>query len=207
MLSLSKHNQNNLQIIFMNKFKSLLITSTIIITASSASAEPVKYTIEPSHAFVVWSANHFGFSNQMGKFSDVTGDIMFDEKKIENSSVDVNIGISSLVTGSTKFDDHLKSADFLDVKKFPTAKFVSKKITSAGKNKAKVEGDLTLHGVTKPVTLDVKINKVGKSMITQKDTVGFSATATIKRSQFNITYAVPNVSDDVKLMIEVEANK
>ncbi len=191
----------------MKKFKTFLIASTIALSSNLAAAEPVKYSIEPSHAFVVWSANHFGFSNQMGKFSEISGEINFDAKKIENSSVDVTINLNSLVTGSTKFDDHLKSADFLDVKKFPTAKFVSKKITGIGKDKAKVEGDLTLHGVTKPVVLDVKINKVGVSMITQKETVGFSATATIKRSQFGINYAVPNVSDDVKLMIEVEANK
>lgn len=191
----------------MKKFKTFLIASMIALSANSAMAEPVKYLVESNHAFVVWSANHFGFSNQMGKFSDISGEINFDAKKIENSSVDVTINASSLVTGSAKFDEHLKSADFLDVKKFPTAKFVSKKITGIGKDKAKVEGELTLHGVTKPVVLDVKINKVGVSMITQKETVGFSATATIKRSQFGINYAVPNVSDDVKLMIEVEANK
>lgn len=191
----------------MKKFKTLLIASIIALSANSAAAAPEKYSIESNHAFVMWSANHFGFSNQMGKFSDVTGTVNFDAKKLEDSSVDVTIGIASLSTGLQKFDDHLKSADFLDVKKFPTAKFVSTKITAQGKNKAKVDGNLTLHGVTKPVTLEVQINKVGTSMITQRETVGFSATTTIKRSQFGINYAVPNVSDDVKLMIEVEANK
>jgi polyisoprenoid-binding protein YceI len=191
----------------MKKIKTLLTALTIALAANSASAEPAKYTVESNHAFVVWSANHFGFSNQMGKFFDISGEIMFDSKNIDKSSVNVTINLNSLVTGSQKFDDHLKSQDFLDVKKFPTAKFVSKKITSVGKDKAKVEGELTLHGVTKPVTLDAKINKVGVSAITQKETVGFSATATIKRSQFGINYAIPNVSDEVTLIIEVEANK
>jgi polyisoprenoid-binding protein YceI len=185
--------------------------SAVIFTAFFASqsvlAEPVKYQLESSHAFVSWTANHFGFSDQMGKFPDVTGEIIFDEKKMSESSVDATIKIDSLVTGSEKFDMHLKSADFFDVKKFPTARFVSKKVTAAGKNKAKVEGDLTLHGVTKSVVLDVKINKKGTSIVTQKETVGFSATSQIKRSEFGIDYGAPGVSDEVKLVIEVEANK
>ena len=191
-------------------YKSKLLFAAIFTSffaSQLASAEPVKYQLESNHAFVVWSASHFGFSDQMGKFPEITGEIIFDEKKMSESSVDVTIKIDSLVTGSEKFDAHLKSADFFDVKKFPTAKFVSKKVTATGKNKAKVEGELTLHGVTKTVILEVKINKKGTSLVTQKETVGFSATAQIKRSEFGIDYAAPGLSDDVKLKIEVEANK
>ena len=180
---------------------------TSFFASQLASAEPVKYQLESNHAFVVWSASHFGFSDQMGKFPEITGEIIFDEKKMSESSVDATIKIDSLVTGSEKFDAHLKSADFFDVKKFPTAKFVSKKVTATGENKAKVEGELTLHGVTKTVILEVKINKKGTSLVTQKETVGFSATAQIKRSEFGIDYAAPGISDEVKLKIEVEANK
>jgi polyisoprenoid-binding protein YceI len=180
---------------------------TAFFASQSVSAEPVKYQLESNHAFVVWTANHFGFSDQMGKFPGITGEIIFDEKKMSDSSVNATIDINSLATGSEKFDTHLKSADFFNVKKFPTAKFVSKKVTAVGKNKAKIEGELTLHGVTKPVTLDVKINKKGTSLLTQKETVGFSATSTIKRSEFGMDYATPGVSDEVKLAIEVEANK
>ncbi len=191
-------------------YKSKLLFAAIFTSffaSQWASAEPVKYQLESNHAFVVWSASHFGFSDQMGKFPEITGEIIFDEKKMSESSVDVTIKIDSLVTGSEKFDAHLKSADFFDVKKFPTAKFVSKKVTATGKNKAKVEGELTLHGVTKTVILEVKINKKGTSLVTQKETVGFSATAQIKRSEFGIDYAAPGISDEVKLKIEVEANK
>ncbi len=191
-------------------YKSKLLFAAIFTSffaSQLASAEPVKYQLESNHAFVVWSASHFGFSDQMGKFPEITGEIIFDEKKMSESSVDVTIKIDSLVTGSEKFDAHLKSADFFDVKKFPTAKFVSKKVTATGKNKAKVEGELTLHGVTKTVILEVKINKKGTSLVTQKETVGFSATAQIKRSEFGIDYAAPGISDEVKLKIEVEANK
>lgn len=191
-------------------YKSKLLFAAIFTSffaSQLASAEPVKYQLESNHAFVVWSASHFGFSDQMGKFPEIAGEIIFDEKKMSESSVDVTIKIDSLVTGSEKFDAHLKSADFFDVKKFPTAKFVSKKVTATGKNKAKVEGELTLHGVTKTVILEVKINKKGTSLVTQKETVGFSATAQIKRSEFDIDYAAPGISDEVKLKIEVEANK
>ena len=191
-------------------YKSKLLFAAIFTSffaSQLASAEPVKYQLESNHAFVVWSASHFGFSDQMGKFPEIAGEIIFDEKKMSESSLDVTIKIDSLVTGSEKFDAHLKSADFFDVKKFPTAKFVSKKVTATGKNKAKVEGELTLHGVTKTVILEVKINKKGTSLVTQKETVGFSATAQIKRSEFGIDYAAPGISDEVKLKIEVEANK
>lgn len=192
----------------MNKLK--LFSATIFaftISAQVSFAESLKYTIEPNHSHVNWTANHFGFSNQTGKFSDVTGEINFDEKKPQNSSVDVTIKMASLTTGLPKFDGHLKSADFFDVEKFATAKFVSKKIKVTGKNKAKIEGDLTLRGVTKSVILDAKFNKSDVSVVTQKDTIGFSATAAIKRSEFGINYAVPAVSDVVSLVIEVEANK
>ena len=192
----------------MTKLKLIAIAAIAFAFSAKASfAEAVKYQIEPNHAYVSWFANHFGFSNQSGKFSDVSGEIVFDEAKPANSSVDVTIKIASLVTGLTKFDQHLKSADFFDAEKFPTAKFVSKKIKVTGKDKAKIEGDLTMHGVTKTVTLDAKMNKSGVSVVTQKPTIGFSATAEINRSEFGLEYAIPGVADKVKLIIEVEANR
>ncbi len=191
----------------MHKLKILSAAVLALTFSSQAFAEAVKYQIEPNHSHVNWTANHFGFSNQTGKFSDISGEINFDEKKPQDSSVDVTIKIASLTTGLPKFDGHLKSADLFDEEKFPTAKFVSKKIKVTGKNKAKIDGELTLHGVTKPVTLNATFNKSDVSVVTQKPTVGFSATTVIKRSEFGINYAVPAVSDNVNLVIEVEANK
>ena len=192
----------------MTKLKLIAIaTIAFAFSAKTSFAEAVKYQIEPNHTYAVWFANHFGFSSQSGKFSDVSGEIVFDEAKPANSSVDVTIKIASLVTGLAKFDQHLKSADFFDAEKFPTAKFVSKKIKVTGKDKSKIEGDLTMHGVTKTVTLDAKMNKSGVSAVTQKPTIGFSATAEINRSEFGLEYAIPGVADKVKLVIEVEANR
>lgn len=191
----------------MKKIKLTLATIVFAAFSTSSFAEAVKYQIEPNHSHVNWTANHFGFSNQTGKFSDISGEINFDEKKPQDSSVDVTIKIASLTTGLPKFDSHLKSADLFDEKQFPTAKFVSKKIKVTGKNTAKIEGDLTLHGVTKTVSLNAKFNKSDVSVITQKPTIGFSATSSIKRSEFGIDYAVPSISDKIDLVIEVEANK
>ncbi len=191
-------------------YKLKLVSAAIIASvffSQAAVAESEKYQIESNHAFVSWSASHFGFSKQMGKFSDLNGEILLDREAPQNSSVNVTIKTESLATGLPRFDKHLKSADFLDVDKYPTAQFVSKKVKLIGKNKAKVEGDLTLHGITKSVILDVKINKIGTSIVTQKETVGFSAVTSINRSEFGIDYGVPGVSDQVDFVIEVEANK
>jgi polyisoprenoid-binding protein YceI len=192
----------------MKKLKLFSIAIFVVIFSSQASvAEENKYTIEPNHTSVTWSANHFGFSNPSGKFSEIEGEIVFDEAHPEKSSVDVVIKIASLNTGLPKFDQHLKSKDFFDLDKFSTAKFVSKKIVVTGKNKAKITGDLTLVGITKSVTLNAKFNKSAVSPITQKQTIGFSANAVITRSEFGINYAIPGVSDKVDLVIEAEANR
>ncbi len=191
----------------MKKFQLAAIAFfAFVISSKAVLADDNQYKIEPNHTSVVWFTSHFGFSNPSGKFTDIDGVITFDEKAPEKSALDVTIKIASLVTGLPKFDDHLKSDDFFDVKKFPTAKFVSKKVKVTGKNKAKVEGDLTMHGVTKPVTLNVKFNKVGANPLSNLQTIGFSATAVITRSEFGLDYAVPGVADAVNLVIEAEAN-
>jgi polyisoprenoid-binding protein YceI len=164
------------------------------------------YKVDPMHASINWTANHFGFSNQSGKITDVTGAINLDETSPQQSSVDVKIGVGSLVTGLSKFDEHLKSADFLNVAKFATATFKSTSVAPSGKTFAKVRGNLTLLGVTKPVTLDVKIVRIGLSPISQQKTIGFYATTTIKRSDFDMTFGAPGVSDSVKIVIDLEAN-
>ena len=114
--------------------------------------------------------------------------------------------MNSVVTGIEKFDAHLKGKDFFEVDAFPTAVYESTRveITEAGK-KARVTGTLTMRGVTKPVTLDVTLNKIGQNPYSNKKTAGFSATTFIKRSDFGISYALPAVPDEVNLIIETEA--
>ncbi|MES2961187.1 MAG: YceI family protein [Pseudomonadota bacterium] len=190
----------------MKKLKIVLVTIFACFAAMQL-AQAEEYTIEGNHASVMWIADHFGYSHPSGKFTNIEGTITFDEKHPEKSMVDVIVKTESLTTGLFKFDQHLKSADFFNVERFEAAKFVSTKITVTGKRTAKISGDLTIVGVTKSVVLNAKFNKSGISMITQKPTIGFSATGSINRSDFGLNYGLPGVADKVNLVIEVEANR
>jgi len=155
---------------------------------------------------VLFSWNHFGFSNPTANLGQVDGTLVYDEAAPTKSTVEATLPLAGLDTFVPKLDEHLKSADFLDAAKFPTVTFKSTKVTSAGKDKLKVVGDLTVHGVTKPVTLDVTVNKVGPHPMMKVQTAGFDATATIKRSDFGVGAYVPNVSDEIKIRITTEAH-
>lgn len=179
-----------------------LLFSSFCFTVQAAET----YNFDPSHTNILWHATHFGFSSPSGRFGIKSGTIMLDEATPANSSVDVTIDIKSLVTGISKFDAHLLSADFLDTGKFPNAVFKSTKVEVTGKDTADVYGDFTFHGVTKPVVLKVKLNKIGNNPMNNKKTLGFSASTVIKRSDFGVDKYVPNVSDDVRIDIEAEAN-
>jgi len=182
-----------------------LFVSALFSLPALAAAE--NYTLDPNHTNIVWSANHFGFSTVYGKFANVQGTLTLDEAKPENSKVTVTVSPANIVTGIDKFDAHLKSDAFFDVAKFPTATFESTRVEVIQPSKtAKVYGNLTLHGVTKPIILNVTLNKIGESPVTRKKTAGFSATTVIKRSDFGMTFALPGVSDDILLTIESEAS-
>ena len=136
---------------------------------------------------------------------NVEGTVTLDEKNPAASSVNVTIPIAMVDTGVPKLDEHVKTKDFFDAATFPTATFASTKVDVKDATHATVEGTLTLHGVSKPVALDVTLNKTGINMM-KKQTAGFTASTTIKRSDFGITTYVPALSDEVKIDIESEAN-
>lgn len=182
-----------------------ILSSIAFICLSSYAAAADLYKIDNNHAAIIWQTSHFGFSAPSGKFTDVNGTITIDHKNPRNSLVDITIKTASIFTGLAKFDQHLKSSDFFHVAKFPTATFVSKSVTPTGMKTANIRGELTLLGVTKMVTLKTKLNKLGKSPITQKKTAGFSASTTIKRSDYNMHFGLPGISDKVKINIEIEA--
>lgn len=184
--------------------RTLALTAMVSTLAFSAQAAET-YKLDASHTAITWHVNHFGFSTPSGKFMSVDGEVTLDEANPAASSVKVTVDVSGINSGVAKLDEHLKAPDFFDVAKFPTATFVSKKVELTGKDTAKVEGDLTMRGVTKPVVLDVKLNKIGENMFKLK-TAGFTASTTIKRSEFGMTTYVPNLGDDVKIDIESEAN-
>lgn len=178
----------------------------LTIINANANSKAEKFILDPTHTNITWSANHVGFSNPNGKFAKSSGVMFLDEVNPESSSVDVEIDMSGIITGFEDFDKHLKGADFFNVEKFKTAKFVSTKVEVLAKDIAKIHGNLTLLGVTKPVILEAKLNKIGRHPFTLKKTAGFSATATIKRSDFGIKYGLSLVSDEVKIAFEVEGS-
>lgn len=192
----------------MKKIIYTLALCTLILapalTKAAEADKPQKYTFDKNHTNILWFASHFGFSDSEGQFTDFDGALMLDEAKPENSSVEIIIKTASIMTGIPKFDEHLKSKDFFDVEKFPEARFVSAKVERTGENTAKVHGDFTLLGKTKPVALDVTLNKIGKNPFTQQQTAGFTATTTIKRSEYGMIYGLPGVPDEVKIHIETE---
>lgn len=179
---------------------SLLMMMSISMHANAAD----KLILDDEHSYVLWKIKHLGFSTQSGKWY-VKGFVVLDKENPKNSKVEVQIDISKLVTGIPELDKHLKSKLFFDVEHFPTATFVSDKVDVLNDNQAKVHGMLTLHGISKPVVLDVSINKVGKNPINDRMTVGFTATAEIKRSDFGINTLLPDLGNEVGIEIGAEA--
>lgn len=185
-------------------FRSAMLATALAFVSASAFAAPQTYQIDPSHTNVLFTWSHFGFSHPTGNFSDVGGTIVFDQENPTASKVEVTIPLSSLDTDVDDLDTHLRKDDFFDADKYPTITFKSTKIEQgASENRFKVTGDLTLHGVTRPIVLDATLNKVGEMMGTQK--IGFDATASLKRSDFGIDKIVPNISDEIPLRITTEA--
>lgn len=186
----------------MKKFLAVVV---FLLFSSQVNAAET-YRLDPNHTNISWSANHFGFSNPSGKFTKAEGVIIVDENNPDQSSVEVTVNTSFISTGIDKFDEHLRSADFLDVGRFPTAKFVSNEIIKTSRNTAKITGNLTILGVTKITTFEAKINKIGMNPVNQRKTIGISASTIIKRSDFNMIYGLPGISDNVKLTIEAEGS-
>jgi len=183
-----------------------LLLAGLVSAAVTAQAAPVTYKLDPGHTMVLFSWNHFGFSNPTANLGLSEGTLVFDDKDPSKSSVDVTLPLSNLDTHVSALDEHLKKPDFFDADKYPTVTFKSTKVQAAGGNKYKVTGDLTVHGVTKPVTLDATLNKSGVHPMSKAQTVGFDATATLKRSDFGMGAYVPNVSDEIKVRITTEAS-
>lgn len=186
----------------INFFIGLLLIFSFITSAKAAE----KFKLDPMHTYVLWHIKHFDFSTQTGKWL-AEGDLIIDKNKLQNSKVNVTIHVAKIITGIEELDKHLRGKLFFDVEKFPLATFVSDKVEVTGKETAKVHGILTVHGVSKPVTLDVKLNKAGINPISNKPTVGFSATTALKRSDFDISTLLPGLGDTVNLEIGAEAYK
>ena len=174
--------------------------------AAAASVQSGDYALDKGHAKILWSVSHFGFSTYYGEFTDFDAKLTLDGANPAASKLSVTVQTASANGHNPALEKHLQSPDFFNTAKFPTATFVSTAVRPTSATTADVTGDFTLLGVTRPLTLKVTFNKAAENMA-KKYTTGFSAEGVVKRSDYGMTYAVPAVSDDVKLVISGEFNK
>lgn len=185
-----------------------------LIVAMAALSQPAnaaeKFLLDPTHASILFGVSHLGFSKTFGRFNTVEGAFTLHADAPEKSSVVVSIDAASLDTNHAERDKHLRGADFFDVTKYPTLTYKSTSVKLTGEKTALVTGDLTLHGVTKSVPLDVTLVNIGPNPMDPTKTkivAGFSARGTLKRSEFGMAYATPVLGDDVEIIIEVDTIK
>jgi polyisoprenoid-binding protein YceI len=203
-----------------SKFRqvSLLLVSAVLLAACGrimapdteiVAMQPGQYKFDKDHLSLVFKINHLGFSTYVGRFNAADASLDFDPEKIESSKLQVIVDMKSIDVNNPKFAEDLRGPDWLDVQKFPQAVFKTTRfVESKEKNSFRFEGDLTFHGVTAPVMLDVKFNGGGRNFLTRKFTLGFSASANFKRSVFgadNMTSL--GVGDDIELEINAEFQK
>ncbi len=207
----------------------LAVTATALAPALTAQGAPPQvpgaqdpsrvtagtYAADPNHSLIGWEVNHFGFNDYYGLFGDVAGTLVIDPANLLAAKVDVTIPVANVTTASKGLTDHLLRAgkdggkpDFFGPAPAP-ARFVSTAVTVDAKDatKATITGDLTLNGVTKPVTFEAEFTGAGNNPFNKKATIGFEAETSIKRSDFGVNYAIPFVSDEVELDISVAFEK
>ena len=174
---------------------------------SEVRAEPALYAIDPEHFSILFRADHIGYQQQLGLFLDGSGSFRFDEAANEVADLVVEIDATSVFTNHRARDNHIKSGDFLDAEAHPMIRFVMTEAEPLSDTHGTITGDLTIRGVTRPVTLDVRLNKVGPYPWGSNHVVGVSAETVIRRSDFGSTYALEGglVGDEIGLSFEIEA--
>ncbi len=190
----------------MKKFTQLTAALIFAAASTAALAAPETYTVDGSHTFPRFSYSHLGYSTQLSRFNATTGTVVFDAAA-KTGSVDIVNDAKSVDTGSTLFNEHIQGEDFLDTAKFPTATFKSTKVIFKGAKPSKIQGDLTIKGVTKAVTLTVTSFQAMPHPMQKKDAIGANAFTIIKRSEFNAGKYAPYVGDEVRIDIALEAIK
>ena len=185
----------------------------LVVSATGAAADT--FTLDRQHTEVRFSWDHLGLSRQSGRFTDVTGTVQFDAEKPETSKVDVSIPVASLTTGVAALDTQLtKTREYFDVAANPAITFKSASVRQTGDKTAELIGDLTINGITKPVTMAVVWNYIGDHPLAAinptyagKTVAGFSARTHILRSEWGMTRIIPLVSDEIRISIEAEMSK
>ncbi|MBB5864003.1 YceI family protein [Xanthomonas sp. 3058] len=190
----------------MTTFAHLLLLAILGMTSLAASAAPVRYALDPVHTRVMFAVEHAGFSKALGAVSGTSGTLVFDPDDWAAARLDVSVPLQRTDLGDAKWNQATLARNLLDAERFPDARFVSTHVEANGENRAKVTGNLTLHGVTRPVTLDVTLNALKRHPLPPfRRTAGFSATATLSRAEFGIDAWKSMIGDTVELRIEAEA--
>ncbi len=166
-----------------------------------AAVKPGTYKVEPGHTQIGFSILHMGFTNYSGFFSGASGSLQLQPTAPSSAKLQVTVPVASILSTVPKLDQELKGADWFDTAKYPNATFTSTQVRPTGKDTAEIDGNLTLHGITKPVTLTAHLVGSGVNPMDKAFTVGFEATGVIKRSDFGVTKYLPLVGDDVRLTI------
>ncbi len=188
-----------------------IVASTMLVGCSQAQdvsgLEAVKsgmYEIGKEHSYILFSYNHLSFTHPQLQFRKFTGELYLDVEHPKFSTLKVTIDPSSIDSNVEAFDTHLKSSDFFDVQQYPAITFSSTSVEKISEEQGWIIGDLSIAGISRPVTLDVRLNNAAKHPRTRKDTLGFSASGKLKRSEWGLTLALPSVGDDIELVIEAE---
>lgn len=177
-----------------------------LLLAAGTSAFAQTYNIESNHTYPSFEADHMGISVWRGKFTKTSGTVVLD-RAAKTGSVDITIDAASIDFGHAKMNEHARSKDIFDVAQFPTATYKGKSVKFEGDTPVSVDGELTLHGVTKPVTLTINKFKCIQHPMLKREVCGADASASFKRTDFGVSYGTPFFSPDVKLAIQVEALK
>ncbi|MBB3814106.1 polyisoprenoid-binding protein YceI [Xanthomonas arboricola] len=190
----------------MTTLARLLLLPALVVTSLAATAAPVRYALDPVHTRVLFAVEHAGFSKALGTVSGSSGTLVFDPDDWAAARLDVTVPLHRADLGDAKWNEATLARNLLDAERFPDAHFVSTQVEASGQNHARVTGNLTLHGVTRPVTLDVTLNALKRHPLPPfRRTAGFSATATLSRAEFGIDAWKSMIGDTVELRIEAEA--
>lgn len=182
------------------------LASLLFVPASAAQAGSVTYQLDPTHTFVVLSRNNYGFSNPCIVAGIDHGTLVFDRDDPSKSSVRVSLPVARITTFVAQLDKEFQSPMFFDASRFPTISFQSTRVQYMGHDRYTITGNLSAHGVTRPIVLHARLNKVGENPMTRKQAIGFDATGSLKRSEFGLGFNAPNVSDEIALKITLQAD-
>lgn len=191
----------------MTRFLTAAAVAGALLSAPAAWASPEKYVLDASHSQVLFSYDHLGYSTTWGMFSGFEGEIMFDRDAPADSSVSVSFPARSMLTGWEERFQHFMTGDFFGADENDTVSFTSTAIEVTGDTTALITGDLTMNGVTKSIVLDAELTQAGNHPMANKPWAGFSATTTLKRSDFDMGMFAPAISDEVEVQISIEAMK